>query len=119
VVEIDASKLPKRFSHKSRYSKWFDLEPNANYTIGVVYKATGKTIVSLGVKWKVEGQATGLVDREDHYCCWPEAKDWTLKTFTFTSDPEWTKTQIILKSYHGTTAAFKDLKLVEGWYSNR
>lgn len=118
VITIDASKLEKT-NHYSKYSKWLDLKPKGNYTLGVLYKATGPSLVSAGVKWKIAGQPLGLVDREDHYACWPEAKDWTLRTLTFTSDPEYTKAQIILKAYGGMKVELKAIRLVEGWYSDR
>lgn len=117
-ISIDASKLEKT-NHYSKYSKWFDLKPKGSYTLAVVYRAGGPSLVSAGVKWRVAGQPMGLVDREDHYACWPEAADWTLKTLTFTADPEYVKTQIILKAYGGMKAEFKAIKLVEGWYADR
>ena len=117
-ITVDASKLEKT-NHYSKYSKWLDLKPNGNYTLGVVYRAAGPTLVSAGVKWQVAGQPLGLVDREDHYACWPEAADWTLKTLTFTADPEYAKTQIVLKAYGGMKAEFKAVRLVEGWYTDR
>ena len=118
AITNDASKLEKT-NHYSKYSKWFALKPKSNYTLGVLYKAAGPSLVSAGVKWKIAGQPLGLVDREDHYACWPEAKNWTLKVLTFTSDPEYTKTQIILKAYGGMKVELKAVKLVEGWYSDR
>jgi len=114
----DATKLDKH-NHYSVYSKWFDIKPDANYTLGVVYRATGPSLVSAGVKWLVKGQPMGLVDREDHYACWPESKEWKLATLTFTSDPEYTRAQIILKVYGGMKAELKSVRLVEGWYSDR
>ena len=117
-ITIDASKLEKT-NHYSKYSAWFDLKAGANYTLGVVYRASGPSLVSAGVKWQVKGQPLGLVDREDHYACWPEAAEWTLRTLTFTSDPEYAKTQIILKAYGGMTLEIKSVRLVSGWYSDR
>jgi len=118
LIKMDASKLEKT-NHYSAYSKWFPIKKQANYTLGVVYRAQGPSLISAGVKWQVEGQPMGLVDQEDHYACWPAAKDWTLRTMTFTSDPEYTKAQIILKAYGGMNVEFKNIKLVEGWYSDR
>ena len=118
VVEMDASKLEKT-NHYSKYSRWFSLKPAGNYTLGVVYRSSGPSLISAGVKWEVKGQPMGLVDREDHYACWPAAADWTLRTLTFTSDPEYTKTQIILKAYGGMKVELKEVKLVEGWYTDR
>jgi len=117
-IKIDASKLEKT-NHYSKYSGWFDLKPGGHYTLGVVYRATGPSLISAGVKWSVKGQPLGLVDREDHYACWPEAKEWTLRTLTFTADPEYTQAQIILKAYGGMALEIKSVKLVEGWYSDR
>ncbi len=117
-VKIDASKLEKT-NHYSKSSGWFDLKPGGNYTLGVVYRATGPSLISAGVKWNVKGQPLGLVDREDHYACWPEAKEWTLRTLTFTADPQYTQAQIILKAYGGMALEIKSVKLVEGWYSDR
>ena len=117
-IKIDASKLEKT-NHYSKYSAWFDLKPKGNYTLAVVYRATGPSLVSAGVKWQIKGQPLGLVDREDHYACWPQASEWTLRALTFTSDPEYTKAQIILKAYGGMALEIKSIRLVEGWYSDR
>jgi len=117
-IVIDAAKLAKT-NHYSSYSAWFDLKPKANYTLGVVCRATGPSLVSAGVKWLIKGQPLGLVDREDHYACWPQAEEWTLRVLTFTTDPEFTRTQIILKAYGGMKVELKSIKLVEGWYTDR
>ena len=118
TITMDAAKLEKT-NHYSAYSKWFTVKKQTNYTLGVVYRAKGPSLISAGIKWKVEGQPMGLVDQEDHYACWPEAREWTLRTITFTSDAEYATAQIILKAYGGMSVEFKDVKLVEGWYCSR
>ncbi len=118
VIRIDASKLGKG-EHYSKLSEWLDLKPNTRYTLGVVYRASGPSLVSAGVKWRIKGQPIGLVEQEDYYACWPAASEWTLKTLTFTSDPVYAKTRIILKAYGGMKLEVKAVKLAEGWYVNR
>ena len=118
AFKIDASRL-ERTNHYSKYSAWFPLQPGSNYTLGVVCRARGASLVSAGVKQRVKGQPPGLADREDHYACWPQAAEWTLRTVTFTSDIGRTDTQIIVKAYGGMAIEIKSVRLVSGWYSDR
>jgi hypothetical protein len=116
-VALDATDLSAT-GHRSQASRAIELESEGRYTLGVVYRATGPSIVTTGVKWQIPEQPAGLVDVEDHRVRWPAAEEWVLKTLTFRADHEHTNARIILKAYGGMDLEVRDVILVEGWYAD-
>lgn len=119
VVTIDASKLPlkERFTRPSRF---FKVKPNTDYTFLFEVKAEGDGYVSAGVRWKMPDAPPGLVDKEEFVSVLKAPRPWTLRSFTFTSDPDKkaTNAQVLLKAYGGVKASFRNVRLVEGWYAD-
>lgn len=116
-ASLDATDLSATV-HRSRASRVIELTPEGRYTLGVIYRATGPSIVTAGVKWQIPQQPAGLVDVEDHRARWPAAGDWMLRTLTFRADHEFTNARIILKAYGGMDLQVRDVVLVQGWYSD-
>ncbi|MGI5820200.1 MAG: hypothetical protein ACOX9R_19105 [Armatimonadota bacterium] len=116
-IIIDASELAAP-NHHSRLSRAVELKPGVRYTLGVLYRASGRSMVTAGVKWLVAEQPAGLVDVEDHRVRWPATDGLVLRALTFTSDHEHTTARIILKAFGGMTLEVEGVALVEGWYAN-
>ncbi|MGM0493418.1 MAG: hypothetical protein ACQER1_10740 [Armatimonadota bacterium] len=116
-VSLDATDLSAT-GYRSQASRVIELEPEGRYTLGVVYRATGSSIITAGVKWQMPEQPAGLVDVEDHRVRWPASEEWVLRAFTFRADHEYTNARIILKAYGGMDLQVRDVMLVEGWYAD-
>lgn len=112
---LDASSLEET-NHYSRHSAVIELKPDARYTLGIVYRAEGPSVVSAGMKWEIPDEPPGLVDTESIRARWPRTDDWRLGVLTFRSDHEHTTARIILKAYGGMSLEVKNVGLVEGWY---
>ncbi|MFP4249429.1 MAG: hypothetical protein ACLFU7_07205 [Armatimonadota bacterium] len=116
-VSLDATDLSAN-GYRSQASRAIELEPEGRYTLGVVYRATGPSIVTAGVKWQIPEQPAGLVDVEDHRARWSASEDRVLRTLTFRADHEFTNARIILKAYGGMQLEVSEVMLVEGWYAD-
>ena len=116
-LSLHAAELA-RANHHSRSSALIELQPETRYTLAVLHRATGPSIVTAGVKWLIPGQPAGLVDVEDHRVRWPASDEWVLRALTFTSDHEHTTARIILKAFGGMTLDVAAVALVEGWYAD-
>ena len=119
VVAMDASKLSLK-EHFTRASRVFKVKPNTDYTFLFEVKAEGDGYVSAGVRWKMPDAPPGLVDKEEFVSVLKAPRPWTLRSFTFTSDPDKkaTNAQVLLKAYGGVKASFRNVRLVEGWYAD-
>lgn len=116
-LSLDASEL-ERANYHSRSSAVIELQPETRYTLAVLHRATGRSIVTAGVKWLIPEQPAGLVDVEDHRVRWPASDDWVLRVLTFASDHEHTTGRIILKAFGGMKLDVTAVALVEGWYAD-
>ena len=116
-IEIDAASLGYK-EHITRYSKFFRVRPDANYTLVFEVKGEGEGYVSGGVRWKHPDAPPGLVDKDDFLTVLKVPGEWTQKAVTFTSDPspKAGDLQILLKAYGGVRASFRRVRLIEGCY---
>ena len=118
VVEIDARPLSYK-EHITRPSKRFAAKPDAPYTLVCEVKGEGDGYASAGVRWDAPGAPPGLADKDRFATVFKVPAEWTVKSFTFTSDPDKkaANLQILLKAYGRSKVAFRKVRVVEGWYA--
>ena len=117
TIEIDARSLNYK-EHITRPSKRFAVRPDAPYTLVCEVKGEGDGYASAGVRWDAPQAPPGLVDKDRFATVFRVPAKWTVKSFTFTSDPDKKSAnlQILLKAYGRSKVAFRKVRVVEGWY---
>lgn len=119
TVEIDAASLGYK-QHITRASKAFAVKPDSPYTLVCEVKGEGDGYASAGVRWDAPDAPPGLVDKDRFATVFKTPAKWTVKSFTFTSDPDpkAARLQVLLKAYGRSKVAFRKVRVVEGWYAD-
>lgn len=119
TVEIDAVTLGYK-QHITQASKPFAVKPDSPYTLVCEVKGEGDGYASAGVRWDAPDAPPGLVDKDRFATVFKVPAEWTVKSFTFTSDPDpkAARLQVLLKAYGRTKVAFRRVRVVEGWYAD-
>jgi len=120
VIEADASGLDAA-EHVTRPSQHFAVKPDCNYTLLFEVKGANGGYVSGGVRWQAPDAPPGLVDKDEFMTVLRTPEQWTLASVTFTADPApeaAARFQVLLKAYAGAKAAFRNVRVVEGWYAD-
>ena len=114
-IVLDASALPEA-RHLAAVSGQIALKRDTRYTLAIRYRASGKSILTVGVQWDDPDRPDGLAGMDDLRAAFPATSDTALRVFTFQSDPKLPQTRILLKAWGGMRAEIESILLVEGWY---
>ena len=119
AVTIDASRLSYK-EHFTRRSRALMIKPGTDYTLVCEVKGVGDGYLSVGIRWNVPKAPPGLVDKDEFMTVLKAPEKWTIRSFTFTSDPDKnvTRARILLKAYGGVKGSFRNVRLVQGWYGD-
>lgn len=118
-TQLDAAALAGK-EHVTRASKAFRLDAGKDYTFVVEIKAGGEGYVSAGIRQRLPEAPPGLVDDDWLVTVVKAPSEWVERSFTFSTpqDSATAQTQVLLKAYGGAKAAFRNGRIVAGWYAD-